>query len=286
MSKVNLKKIAKKFYFNFIEETINKEEVEISEFCRLNSLTNRDVKNSGVVIELNEEIGKELEKISIIIISNKKKLNKDQIKKLKEYKKPIFYSSFPKRELISSLELYIIKRQQDPERLHATMLTVFGEGIAIIGKSGIGKSELALELINKNHLFIGDDAIDVISFAGQVLAKAPSMSRDFIEVRGVGIINAKDMFGVQSIVKQHSLDLIIELVNLNDVISSIDRLGNNYEKMKICNVEIPKLQVPVSSGRSLAPVVEAAVISFKQRKYNNYIAANDLSERIKEKLKT
>ena len=280
MNKLKLKKLAKKFYLKFIEETFI-EDVRISEFCGLSSIKNRDDKNIAAVIEIDGDIKDQLDKISIIIIAKKKKLTKKEMDLLISYKKPIFYCSFTKRELISSLELYLLKKQQKPVRIHATMLSVFGEGIVIMGKSGIGKSELALELINRNHLFIGDDAIDVISFAGEAIGRAPSISRDFIEVRGVGIINAKDMFGVQSIIKQYSLGLIIELVNLSDVISSIDRLGNEYETVKICNVEIPKLQIPVSSGRSLAPVVEAAVISFKQRKYNDYVAVNDFSERLK-----
>ncbi len=280
MSKLNLNKLSKKFYLNYIEETIE-DYAEVVEFCGLSSISNRDGKNFGAIITYGKDIEKQLDKISLIVITDKKKITKLEREKLISYKKPIFYSPFSKRELMSSFELYLLKKQQTPKRMHGTMLSVFGEGVMIIGKSGIGKSELALELINNDHLFIGDDAIDVISFAGNALGKAPSISRDFIEVRGVGIINARDMFGVQSMIKEHSLDLIIELVNLNDVLSSIERLGNNYEKMKICKVEIPKLQIPVSSGRSLAPVVEAAVISFKQRKYNNYVAANDFSERLK-----
>jgi len=281
MSKINLKKLANKFYLSYIEETLVSDEVDVAQFSGIDTIKCKKNKDFGIVVDIDENLDDIIDNVSIIIISKKKKLTAIQKKKLITYKKPIFYSSFLKRELISSLELYILKRQQKPTRIHATMLSVFGEGIAIMGKSGIGKSELALDLINNNHLFIGDDAIDVISFAGKIMGKAPSMFRDFIEVRGVGIINARDMFGVQSIIKQHSLDLVIELVNLDDVITSIDRLGNDYEKLKIRDVEVTKLQIPVSSGRSLAPVVEAAVIAFKQRKYNNYIAANDLSERIK-----
>ena len=282
MSKIDFKKLLKKFDLKYIEKTFA-DEIEVIEFCGISSINHRDEKNLGAVVEISANIQNHLNKISLIIIAGKKSLSSKEKEKLISYNKPIFYSSFSKRELVSSLELYLLKRQQQPERIHATMLSVFGEGIAIMGKSGIGKSELALELINKDHLFIGDDAIDVISFAGKAMGKAPSISRDFIEVRGVGIINARDMFGVQSIIKQHSLDLIIELVNLDDVISSVERLGKEYEKIKISNVEIPKLQIPVSSGRSLAPVVEAAVIAFKQRKYNNYIAVNDFSERLHKK---
>ncbi len=278
---LNIKRIVKKFNLNIIDETIKNDEYLIDEFTGINSLRSRNAKNVGVVISKNTDLTTELEKINLIVLAEINSLNKSDIEKISKYNKPVLYSKYTKRELISILDSYMLKKQAKPNRIHATMLSIFGEGVLITGKSGIGKSELALELINRKHLFIGDDAIDIISFAGQPMAKAPKMSRDFIEVRGVGIINVKGMFGIQTMIKEHKVDLIIELVNLDDVKSSVERLGKEYVYKVISGVEIPLIQIPVSSGRSVAPVVESATIAFKQRMYDDYIAANDLTDRLK-----
>ena len=179
------------------------------------------------------------------------------------------------------LDSYLLRKQQKPVRVHGTLLSIFGEGVLVIGKSGIGKSELALDLVNRKHLFIGDDAIDIISLAGVPIGKAPRSSREFIEVRGVGIINIKGMFGIQTLLNSNSIDLVVELIKLDDVKSSIERLGKSYSSKELAGVDVPLIQIPLSSGRSISSVVEAAVIAFKQRKLDGYIAIDDLTERLK-----
>ncbi|NQX83232.1 MAG: hypothetical protein HRS50_00760 [Mycoplasmataceae bacterium] len=281
---LKLRRVSKKFNFNIVEKTIKKEEYLVTEAAAIESISARSENNFAIVITSDTNIESVLDKISIIIICETKKLGEDVKNKFIKYGKPILYSHFKKRETISILDSYLLKKKQTPERVHGTLLTVFGSGVLIIGKSGIGKSELALELINRKHLFVGDDAIDVISFAGIPMGKAPKISRDFIEVRGVGIINIKGMFGIQSIIKESNIDLIIELVNLEDVKTSVNRLGKEYSKREINGIEIPLIQIPLSSGRSVAPVVEAAVIVFKQRISNEYIAVDDLTKRLNNEL--
>ncbi len=280
--KLNIKKFAKKFNLNILTETIKEDFYEVNEFSGINSIRNRECNNIAAVITSNADITSELDKISLIVIAGVKELNSKQIENIHSSGKPILYSIYSKREMISMLDSYALKKQSNPTRIHATMLSIFGEGVLITGKSGIGKSELALELINRKHLFVGDDAIDIISFAGNPMAKAPRMSRDFIEVRGVGILNIKGMFGIQSMVKEHKVDLMIELIKLDDIKGSVERLGKKYSSREIAGVEIPLMQIPISPGKSIAPVIEAATIAFKQRNYDNYVAVNDLSNRIKE----
>ncbi len=272
-------KLSRKFNIKSLKGTeVN--EIEVEQFIGINAASRINGKNLIAIMHVDEEIVG-IDKISGIIIADKISLTKEEEDKFLKLNIPIYYSKYSKRELIVTLDTYLLRLTANPERLHATMLSIFGEGVLIMGKSGIGKSEVALELINRGHLFIGDDAIDVISVAGTPFGKSPKMSRDFIEVRGVGIINVKGMFGIQSMVKEHQVDLVIELVVLDDVKGSIERLGKEYSKKIIAGVEVPLIQVPVSSGRAIAPVIEAATIAYKQRRQDNYIAANDLTERLK-----
>lgn len=278
---INLETLAKKFNLNILDGTNIEKEYLLTEATGISSLVKRDVKNTIIVITKGTSIEEVKEKVSVIVVCEQDELDKEIEQELKKYNKPVMFSKFSKREMISIIDPYLLRKQQTPERVHGTLLSVYGEGVLVTGKSGIGKSELALELINRKHLFCGDDAIDIITFAGKPIGKAPRLSRDFIEVRGVGIINIKGMFGIQSTLKESTIDLIIELVNLDDVKSSVERLGREYSVREINGVKIPLIQIPVSSGRSIAPVVEAAVIAFKQRISDNYIAVNDLTKRLK-----
>lgn len=272
-------KLSRKFNIKSLQGT-EVEEIEVKQFAGINSINRGRGTDYIAIMHPDEEIT-DLDRINGIIIAGVEQLTSEDETKFKELNIPIYYSEFSKRELIATLDTYLLRLTEVPERLHATMLSIYGEGILIMGKSGIGKSEVAMELISRGHLFIGDDAIDVISMAGTPLAKAPKMSRDFIEVRGVGIVNIKSMFGVKSMVKEHQVNLIIELVNLDEVKTTIERLGREYSKKVVSGVEIPLIQVPVSSGRAIAPIIEAATITHKQRKQDKYIAANDLTERLK-----
>ncbi len=282
---INIKSLAKKFNLHIIDETIHdlNDKLKLSQATTINEIShNEKLIDLIAVVDTDDDIKNFLNKISVVVLTRIEKLDKKIIEYAKSLGKPVLWTKLLKRETSASLDAYILRKNQKPVRVHGTLLSVFGEGVLITGKSGIGKSELALELVNRNHLFVGDDAIDIISFAGVPMGKSPRMSREFIEVRGVGIINLKGMFGIQSMLKEHNVDLVIELVILDDVKSSIERLGREYVYKEIAGSEIPLLQVPVSSGRSIASVVEAAVISFKQRTQDGYIAVNDLTKRLKE----
>ncbi len=280
---INVERFAKKFNLNKIEETHHELELKgINQAATITEVAHHtSAHNLIAVIDIDDDITPYLEKVDVVIFTRTNEINDEIIAKAKQYNKPTFWTKYLKRETASSIDAYILRRSATPVRVHGTLLSVFGEGVLITGKSGIGKSELALELVNRNHIFVGDDAIDIVSFAGTPIGKAPRMSREFIEVRGVGIINLKGMFGIQSMLKEHNVNLIIELVILDEVKSSIERLGRDFQYREIAGSEIPTIQIPVSSGRSIASVVEAAVISYKQRTQDGYIAVNDLTERLK-----
>lgn len=280
---INIKRFAQRFNLHTIEETIKELEIEnIKQAATISEIVHHEnVEGIVAVIDIDDDISEYLDKVSIVVFTRTTEVSEDLLAKANRYGKPTFWTKYLKRETAASIDAYILRKISKPERVHGTLLSVFGEGVLITGKSGIGKSELALELVNRRHIFVGDDAIDIVSFAGTPVGKAPRMSREFIEVRGVGIINLKGMFGIQSMLKEHNINLIIELVFLEEVKSSIERLGKDFQYREIAGSEIPTLQVPVSSGRSIASVVEAAVISYKQRIQDGYVAVDDLTERLK-----
>ncbi len=280
---INIGRIAKKFNLNIIEESNKDREIKLAQAATIHEIVNNPkLENIVAVIDLDDDISEHLDKIALVIFTRVEEINDEVRAKAERYGKPALWTNLLKRETSATIDTYLLRKIQTPVRVHGTLLSVFGEGVLITGKSGIGKSELALELVNKKHIFVGDDAIDVVSFSGVPIGKAPRMSRDFIEVRGVGIINLKGMFGIQSMLKEHNIGLIVELVMLNDVKDSIERLGRKYKYKEIAGSRIPVIQIPVSTGKAIASVVEAAVITFKQRMQDDYVAVNDFTKRLKE----
>ena len=136
---------------------------------------------------------------------------------------------------------------------------MFGLGIMIIGDSGVGKSESALELIARGHRFISDDVVHVRrTAAGRIVGKAPAMSRFFMEIRGLGIINIMEIFGAASICRQTSIDLVIRLKKWHRK-KEYDRLGLRFpEDLIILGERIPQLNIPVAPGRNIATLMEVA----------------------------
>ncbi|WP_338970082.1 HPr(Ser) kinase/phosphatase [Spiroplasma endosymbiont of Labia minor] len=157
--------------------------------------------------------------------------------------------------------------------LHGSMVSIYGKGVLIIGKSGIGKSEIAIDLIEKNHMFVGDDRIVMIRKGNSIIARVHEILKNLIEVRGIGIINIVTANGYQSIMEESKLDLVIELskfISNNDV---YDRIGLDYETYDVLGLKIPYINIPVSSGRNIATIVETAVA---QLKINLAIPDNDM----------
>lgn len=163
--------------------------------------------------------------------------------------------------------------------MHGVLVDVYGEGILIIGESGIGKSEVALELIKRGHRLIADDAVEIKRVSHEtIVGSCPELIRYFIEVRGVGIINVEQMFGVQSVKEAQGIDLIIKFESWENG-KQYDRLGLEAEYMDILGNQIVCHTIPVRPGRNLAMICESAAINRRQKKMG-YNAAQDLSERI------
>ncbi|NTV88970.1 MAG: HPr kinase/phosphorylase [Clostridiales bacterium] len=162
---------------------------------------------------------------------------------------------------------------------HGVLVEVYGEGILILGESGVGKSETALELVKRGHRLIADDVVEIRKVSDKtLLGTAPDIIRHFIEIRGIGIIDVKNLYGMGAIKTQESLDLVI-MLELWDEKKTYDRLGLVDEWTDILGIKLPILNVPVRPGRNLAIIVEVAAMNHRQKKMG-YNAAKALNERV------
>lgn len=178
-------------------------------------------------------------------------------------------------EMIPFLNAYLSKRITR----HAVLVEMYGEGILLMGESGVGKSETAMELVKRGHTLISDDAVDIRKIsADRLVGMAPSLIKHFIELRGVGIINIRQIFGVGAVKDSSDIDMIINLENW-DPEKTYERLGLDTQYTSILDVSLPTLTIPVKPGRNLAIIIEVAAMNNRQKRMG-YNAAEDLTERM------
>ena len=163
--------------------------------------------------------------------------------------------------------------------IHGVLVDVYGEGVLIKGESGIGKSEIALELIKRGHRLVSDDVVEIKKLSEDELSgSAPEITRYFIELRGIGIIDAKMLFGVGSVKDNQSIDMEICLERWKKD-TEFDRMGMKDDYDEILGVQIPRYKIPVSPGRNVAIIIESAAINHRQ-KMMGYNAAETLYKRV------
>ena len=177
---------------------------------------------------------------------------------------PLLTSKLESPYLMDVLRMYLQRVLAASTIKHGVFLDVFEVGVLLTGKSGLGKSELALELISRGHSLVADDAVELHRTAPETLeGRCPPMLRDFLEVRGVGVLNIRHMFGETAIRPKKTLRLIINLVLADDeYMKTLDRLSIRTETETILNVPIRSVTLPVAAGRNLAVLVEAAVRNY------------------------
>ena len=162
---------------------------------------------------------------------------------------------------------------------HGVLVEVYGEGILILGESGVGKSETAIELIKRGHRLIADDAVEIRRVSNKSLVgSAPENIRYFIELRGIGIINARRIFGMGAIKQTEKIDFVLKL-ELWDPNKVYDRMGLENEKTDILGIDVPSITVPIKPGRNTASIIEVAAMNNRQKKMG-YNAAEELLERL------
>ncbi|HHW71453.1 MAG TPA: HPr kinase/phosphorylase [Clostridiales bacterium] len=197
----------------------------------------------------------------------------------KKYKRPILRSEMTTTKLINKLIGYLDSQLAPRITKHGVLVDVYGVGIFLMGESGIGKSETALELIKRGHRLVADDAVEIKKVAEQrLVGEAPELIRHFMEIRGIGIIDIKAMYGVGAIINNKPLDLAIYLEFWDDN-KEYDRLGLVEEYTEILGVELPKIVIPVRPGRNLAIIVEVAARNWRLKKLG-YHSARELDNRL------
>jgi len=180
-------------------------------------------------------------------------------------------------EIINWLKVQLAPRVT----IHGVLVDIYGEGVLIMGESGIGKSETALELIKRGHRLVADDAVEIKKVSNQTLfGSSPELIRYFIELRGIGIINVKQMFGVESIKATQNIDLVIKL-EMWDQAQEYDRLGLNEEYTEILGNSVVCHSIPIRPGRNLAVICESAAINHRQKKMGYNAAQAFVEERFK-----
>ena len=166
---------------------------------------------------------------------------------------------------------------------HGVLMEIYGEGVLILGESGVGKSETAVELVKRGHRLVADDAVEIKKVSSKTLVgSSPEIIRHFIELRGIGIIDVKKIFGMGAVKDTENVNLVVNL--------EVWQQGKNYERLgldknftNILGIEVPSVTVPVRPGRNLAIIIEIAAMNFRQQKMG-YNAAEELSERISKQM--
>lgn len=176
---------------------------------------------------------------------------------------PIFISQDKTYRLVVQLIAYLDEKLAPNDTFHGVMMNIYGIGVMLKGESGIGKSELALELIKRGHMLVADDRVDIYRVHNDLICRAPELLENVLELRGVGVIDVTYLYGTTSTLKQTNLDLIIELVPF-DANRITDRIGANDRKtINILGLDKPLMEIPVKEGRSMGVIVESAVANYR-----------------------
>ena len=203
--------------------------------------------------------------------------NKITMDVAKQYNVPMFMSKYTTTSLNGIIADYLESLLAPSISYHGTLLDISGTGVLLTGESGMGKSETALELIHRGHRLIADDAVIIKRVNNELVGSAPENIKFFMEVRGIGIIDVRSMYGVSAVLTDDDIHLIINLTNWTEECES-DRLGNKEQRENILGLDIPKLTIPVRPGRNIAVLVEVAAKNFRLKKFG-YDPLEELKKR-------
>jgi len=218
-------------------------------------------------------------RIPLVIVTRGMDIFPEMLELAKEYGVTLVRSQDATSYVTSTLNAYLNKELAPRITIHGGLVEVYGQGILLRGDSGIGKSETAIELIKRGHRLIADDAVEIKRVSSiTLLGSAPAIIRHFIELRGIGVVNVQNLFGMGAIKEVEKIDLVIELENWVEN-KQYDRFGLEHQETEILGLKVPMLTVPVRPGRNLAVVIEVAAMNQRQRMLG-YDAAIELNKRL------
>lgn len=217
--------------------------------------------------------------IPCFIICRNLKIFPEMLEYAKEFDVPVFRTSDGTSDFMGEVIRWLKSELAERITMHGVLVDIYGEGILIIGESGIGKSETALELIKRGHRLVADDAVEIKRVSHSTLVgTSPELIRYFIELRGIGIIDVKELFGVSSVKQTQNIDLVVKLEMWNEE-KEYDRLGLTEEYIDILGNKLICNSIPIRPGRNVAVICESAAINHRQKKMG-YNAAKVLNDRI------
>jgi HPr kinase/phosphorylase len=244
--------------------------------CRyLNTLTDEQIETSMNYLMTEECPG--------MIVAHGNRVHPTILKIAKEKNFPLFITNKITSDIFIDSVSYLDEKLSPSTSLHGTLVDVFSMGVVIMGESGIGKSETALELLKKGHHLVSDDRVDVTLTRGELIGRAPDLLVNMMEVRGIGIIDVAKMFGVNTVVESKKIDLFVKLVPL-DGSMEIERLGGTTKYYEILGENVPIITIPVTGARSVGDIIEVAVTNYKLKK-RGYDSTYEFEERLNELLK-
>jgi len=222
-------------------------------------------------------------KIPAVVITSNEEVLPEIMDLAKKYDISVLTSEEVTSTCVSAMIAFLKVALAPRVTLHGVLVEVYGEGILIIGESGIGKSETAIELVKRGHIFVADDAVEIKRVSKKTLVgAAPALIQYFAEIRGIGIVDVRSLFGMGSVKATDKIDLIIRLESWQEG-KNYDRMGLNSETTTILGIDIPSITVPVRPGRNLAVIIEVAAMSHRHKMMGQN-AAFDLTDRLNEAL--
>ena len=222
-------------------------------------------------------------KVPCIIFTSKTDPDEDILRIATENGIPVFTTEKNTSPFMAEIIRWLNVELAPCISIHGVLVDVYGEGVLIMGESGIGKSEAALELIKRGHRLVSDDVVEIRKVSdASLVGSAPDITRHFIELRGIGIIDAKTLFGVESVKNTQTIDLVIKLEEW-DKDKEYDRLGLQEEYTEFLGNRVVCHSIPIRPGRSLAVIVESAAVNHRQKKMG-YNAAQELYNRVQKSL--
>lgn len=275
---ITVKTIVKRFNFNCIcgkeglkrpilVENINRAGMELMGFFEHSDLRRIVVLGNKEINYISSHTYEELEKsynflvneiTPCIIITQGNTCPKD-LKEIAEKRNFPILLSDSSTNLISTELIYYLNELMAPQiSMHATLLEIYGRGVLLTGISGIGKSEIALELVRRGHRLVADDRVDIVNINKKLTGTCPELTKGVMEVRGIGIINVASMFGISSYKDRQDIDYVIELKML-DKDHQFERIDTSEHFKNILGVYVTCIQIPVSSGRNISDLIEVAI---------------------------